>query len=74
MDQIVAQAMTHYGKNAGLKRKEASVVTMPTRTRTIVYPARVGNLGSIGNVGSVSNGKPTGNGGPTRVPNADAVS
>jgi len=74
MDQIVAQAMTVYGKIAGLKRKEASVVTMPTRIRTIGYPARVGNVGTVGSVSNVANGKPTGTGGPTRVSNADAVS
>jgi hypothetical protein len=29
MDQIVAQALTEYGKIIGMKRKEAAVVTKP---------------------------------------------
>jgi UDP-galactopyranose mutase len=63
MDQIVAQAMTLYGKIAGVKRKEASVLTVPARTsKALVYPMRV------------ANGKTNGNGNGTRISNLDSLS
>jgi len=65
MDQIVAQALTVYGKIAGLKRKEAaSVVTLPTRntSKSLVYPLSIGSS------------KVTGNGNGSRVSNLDSVS
>jgi UDP-galactopyranose mutase len=37
MDQIVAQALTVYGKIAGMKRKEAGLVKVPAATKTLVY-------------------------------------
>jgi UDP-galactopyranose mutase len=65
MDQIVAQAMTLYGKMAGLKRKEASVLTVPARpSKSIIYPMSIGK--------PKTNGSGTGNG--TRVSNIDSVS
>jgi len=62
MDQIVAQALTVYGKLAGLKRKEASVVAMPARTssKSLIYPISIGN------------GK--GNSSPPEITSLDAVS
>jgi UDP-galactopyranose mutase len=60
MDQIVAQALTIYGKIAGLKRKEASVVTLPKRPLSISFPQRIGSGAT-----SVTT---------TRVTNIDAVS
>jgi UDP-galactopyranose mutase len=61
MDQIVAQALTVYGKIAGLKRKDASVITIPQRSsKGVVYPLSIGN------------GKTNGNG--NRITNLDAVS
>jgi UDP-galactopyranose mutase len=60
MDQIVAQALTLYGKIAGLKRKEASIVTLPKRPLSISYPQRIGNTKTVVNA--------------TRVTNIDAVS
>jgi UDP-galactopyranose mutase len=64
MDQIVAQAMTVYGKIAGLKRKEASVVTLPARntSKSLVYPMSLGS------------NKVNSNGNGTRITNVDAVS
>jgi len=64
MDQIVAQALTLYGKIAGVKRKEASVLSVPalSTSKSLVYPLRV------------ANGKNGGNGGSTRITNIDAVS
>jgi hypothetical protein len=69
MDQIVAQAMTLYGKIAGLKRKEASVITVPARTsKGIIYPLHVANGKT--NATRTTNGTTTG----TRVSNIDSVS
>ena len=67
MDQIVAQAMTLYGKIAGLKRKEASIVTLPSRntSKSLVYPMSLGNTKATGT---------NGNGTSTRVSNLDSVS
>jgi len=67
MDQIVAQALTVYGKMAGLKRKEASIVTLPSRntSKGLVYPMSLGNTKATGT---------NGNGTSTRVSNLDSVS
>jgi hypothetical protein len=65
MDQIVAQALTVYGKIAGLKRKEASIVTLPARStsKSLVYPMSLGNGKATGTTGN-----------STRVSNLDSVS
>ena len=65
MDQIVAQALTLYGKIAGVKRKEASVVTLPSRntSKSLVYPMSLGNTKVTGT-----------NGNGTRVSSLDSVS
>ena len=69
MDQIVAQAMTVYGKIAGVKRKEASVLTVPALTsKSIVYPLRVAN--GKANGARTTTGTSSG----TRVSNIDSVS
>jgi len=44
MDQIVAQALTVYGKIAGVKRKEASILTVPASpSKSLLYPISVSN-------------------------------
>jgi UDP-galactopyranose mutase len=65
MDQIVAQAMTVYGKIAGVKRKEASALVMPARStsKSMVYPLHI--------AGSKT---PATNGSSTRISNVDSVS
>jgi len=60
MDQIVAQALTVYGKIVGLKRKEAGMVRMPTVS--VAYAGGASNGGA--------NGNPNGNG--RSVPNNPA--
>jgi UDP-galactopyranose mutase len=63
MDQIVAQAMTVYGKIAGVRRKEASALVVSARpSKGIVYPMHIGTA------------KPTSGTGPTRISNVDSVS
>jgi UDP-galactopyranose mutase len=63
MDQIVAQAMTLYGKIVGVKRKEASALVVPARTSSsIAYPMRL------------SASKSNGSGPAPRISNVDSVS
>jgi UDP-galactopyranose mutase len=63
MDQIVAQAMTLYGKIAGVRRKEASALVVPARpAKGMVYPMHI------------STAKPAPASGPTRISNVDSVS
>jgi hypothetical protein len=55
--------MTLYGKMAGVKRKEASVLSVPSRASTgIVYPMRIGS------------GKANGSGTANRISKMDSVS
>jgi hypothetical protein len=55
MDQIVAQAMTVYGKIAGVKRKEASALTVPARpSNSVLYPMHIGSGKANGNGNRIS--------------------
>ncbi len=47
MDQIVAQALTVYGKIEGMKRKEASAMTVRPSAVPYANGSRVGNLDTI---------------------------
>ena len=79
MDQIVAQALTVYGKIEGVKRKEASIISVPTR-RSVVYadslPAgtAVGKGNGLTNGKSISNGNGISNGTSSTITNIDSVS
>ena len=46
MDQIVAQALTVYGKIVGMKRKEAQLVQVPA-TKTLVYPSAAASTPTV---------------------------
>lgn len=49
MDQIVAQALTEYGKVVGMSRKEAGVLSAKPRTLTIQLPSGNGVVKTNGN-------------------------
>jgi len=53
MDQIVAQALTEYGKIVGMKRKEAALITKPEKTVSIPAQLIKGTNGN-GNGKSIS--------------------
>jgi UDP-galactopyranose mutase len=54
MDQIVAQALTVYGKIEGLKRKEAVTLTTVPKRRAMIYTNGNGNSNGVSNLETVS--------------------
>ena len=75
MDQIVAQALTLYGKIVGVKRKEASVISAPARPATsVIYPMHLGNGKTNGTKPAATTKLNGSTNGGTRITNIDSVS